>query len=303
MRRAAILCALALIAGLVAYSLIDRRAVPPLPPGAPAGTALPGADGIVVARAAELDDMLTEAGFRVAEVRAGTATVPRLYVAAVPADMHAIARGPEKKRIFIKLMLPLILAANEGILADRARLLALAGAVRDGAQLAPDDASWLGELAAFYRVEEGDLDALFHRVDAIPASLALAQAALESGWGTSRFVREGNAAFGQRAWSEADGMAPAERPPGQGHVVKSFSGLHESVFSYLANLNRHPAYAHLRLLRAALREKGRRPDGWTLAAGLGGYAEESDYVSLIRAVIRQNGLADFDAARLADLAG
>ena len=309
MRRVFILCAVGLLAALIAYGAIDRRA-PDDDPGAaasapgPVATAAPaGESAIEAASAAALDDMLSAAGFRMAEVRAGAAPVPRLYVAAMPRDMAAIAQGPEKKRIFIKLMLPLILAANERILADRARLLALAEAVRAGRQPAGADAVWLDRLAALHYVEKGEVEALIERVDAIPTSLALAQAALESGWGTSRFVHEGNAAFGQRSWNQAEGMVPADRRSGQGHVVKSFPDLRQSVFAYLVNLNRHPAYEHLRRLRAALRGQGRQVDGWTLAEGLDDYAEEPDYVGRVRTLIRQNGLADFDRARLADLSG
>ena len=309
MRRLAIAGAVALVVAVLVYGAIERRPTEPSPPPAPAGPAQApaGENTFEAASVAALDDTLNAAGFSLAKVRAGTQPVPRLYVAAMPRDMAAIAQGPEKKRIFIKLMLPLILAANERILADRARLLGLAETVRAGAQPAADDAAWLSELAARHYVEEDDLEALIEtaieRVDAIPTSLALAQAALESGWGTSRFVHEGNAAFGQRSWNQAEGMTPAERQADQDHVVKSFSNLKQSVFAYLVNLNRHPAYERLRRLRAVLRTQGHLPDGWTLAEGLDGYAEEPDYVARVRALIRQNALADFDRARLTDLAG
>ncbi len=309
MRRLAIPGVVALAVAALIYGAIDRYSAGPNPPPPPPGPARAPAEASVfeAASVAALDDMLNAAGFSLAEVRAGAAPVPRLYVAAMPRDMAAIAQGPEKKRIFIKLMLPLILAANERILADRARLLELAATVRAGGQPAAEDAAWLGELAARHYVEEDDLEALIEaaleRVDAIPTSLALAQAALESGWGTSRFVHEGNAAFGQRSWNQAEGMTPAERQADQDHVVKSFSDLRQSVFAYLVNLNRHPAYERLRRLRAALRAQGRQPDGWTLAEGLAGYAEEPDYVGRVRTLIRQNALADFDRARLAELAG
>lgn len=259
--------------------------------------------GVVIATSASaVDRLLTAAGLVVDDVREGDAPVPRLFVAAMPDDLGEIRRADDRKRIFIKLMLPLVLDANERILADRARLLRLAALAEWGR--APDarQRRWLDGLAALYRVGRGDLDELVRRVDAIPVSLALAQAALESGWGTSRFAHEGNAVFGQRSWNADDGIVPAARPAGETHVVKSFDGLNDSVLAYLVNLNRHPAYETLRELRAGLRARGEPLDGWILAGGLDGYAEEPGYVDFVRAVIRQNGLADFDDARLADLA-
>ena len=151
-------------------------------------------------------------------------------------------------------------------------------------------------------LDDIDFDTLVARVDVIPPSLVLAQAALESGWGTSRFAHEGNAVFGQRSWDEDDGIVPEARRSDETHVVKSFDGLKDSVLAYLVNLNRHGAYRHLRQIRTALHSENLPLDGWTLAAGLDDYAEEPDYIELVRSVIRFNKLTDFDNARLADLA-
>jgi len=259
--------------------------------------------GIIAADDARtVDSMLTAAGLTIDDVREGETLVPRLYVAAMPDDMGEISQTADKKRIFIKLMLPLVLNANERILADRAQLLYLKTMIEMGQEITNEDALWLVDLAALYYVDEGDLDELVRRVDVIPPSLALAQAALESGWGTSRFAHEGNAVFGQRSWDEDDGIVPEDRPADQTHVVRSFDGLRDSVFAYLVNLNRHQAYEHLRELRVGLHNQDLPLDGWTLADGLDDYAEHPGYVDLVRSVIRQNRLTDFDAARLADLA-
>ena len=150
----------------------------------------------------------------------------------------------------------------------------------------------------FY-VEDGDLGELLARVDAIPPSLVLAQAAQESGWGTSRFAHEGNALFGQRTWKEGAGLDP-EGLDDPGFEIQAFNGLKDSVFAYLVNLNRHEAYRHLREMRAQMRADGTDLDGMTLAAGLDEYAEEPDYIGKIRALISANNLTDFDGARLAD---
>ncbi|MBC6440614.1 MAG: glucosaminidase domain-containing protein [Rhodospirillales bacterium] len=263
-------------------------------------TPVPGA--VSETGALAVDAALTQAGLTVDAVREGDSLVPRVYVAAMPRDMAEIGQAADRKRIFIKVMLPLVLDANERILADRARLLHLKDRVDMGRVPSAEEQAWIDELAALYYVDDGDLHELARRVDAIPASLALAQSALESGWGTSRFVHEGNAVFGQRSWNADDGIVPGARPPGETHVVKSFDGLKDSVFAYLVNLNRHPAYEHLRAMRVGLHARGETLDGWTLAGGLDEYAEAPGYVDLIRSVIRQNDLTDFDSARLADLA-
>lgn len=259
--------------------------------------------GLLPASDAEtVDQILSDAGFQVASVRQGDALVPRLFPTAMPQDMAEIDQVAEKKRIFIMVMLPLVLAANENIHSDREELLRLKSAVDQGQELSAQDQAWLNELAELYYVDDIDFDTLVARVDVIPPSLVLAQAALESGWGTSRFAHEGNAVFGQRSWDEDDGIVPEARRSDETHVVKSFDGLKDSVLAYLVNLNRHGAYRHLRQIRTALHSENLPLDGWTLAAGLDDYAEEPDYIELVRSVIRFNKLADFDNARLADLA-
>jgi Bax protein len=249
-----------------------------------------------------VDAILSAAGFQVAAVREGETLVPRLYPTAMPEDMREIDQVAEKKRIFIKVMLPLVLAANEHILADRAELIFLKSSLDMGQAVTAEQQAWLDALAELYYVDQGDFDTLIARVDVIPPSLVLAQAALESGWGTSRFAHEGNAVFGQRTWDQDAGIVPDSRREDETHVVKAFDDLKDSVLGYMVNLNRHPAYRHLRQIRTALHNENLPLDGWTLAAGLDEYAEEPDYIELVRSVIRFNKLSDFDNARLADLA-
>lgn len=250
--------------------------------------------------AATLDALLSAAGLRVAQVRSGASAVPRLYVEAMPIDMSQIDQAAERKRIFIKVMLPLILAANERLIVDRDRIADLSSRVDMGETLDASESLWLSAMFERFYVEDGDLAELLDRVDVIPPSLVLAQAAQESGWGTSRFAHEGNAVFGQRTWEEGAGIDP-EGLINPGFEVLAFNGLKDSVFAYLVNLNRHSAYQHLRDLRTRMRAEGVEPDGTTLAAGLDDYAEEADYVGKIRNLISVNNLTDFDGARLADL--
>ncbi len=251
--------------------------------------------------ATSLDAALSNAGLRIDEIRRRAIPVPRIFVDGLPADMHRIDGASERKHIFLKVMLPLLLEANERILADRRHLERLEAILRTEAWIPLKDAVWLGEMSALYEVEDGDVAELLRRVDVIPVSLALAQSAVESGWGTSRFAREGNAVFGQRSWNSLDGLVPNDRDPDKTHVVKSFKDLKAAVAAYLANLNRHEAYEAFRDLRAELRRRGHPLDSRVLATRLDGYAEEPDYVGHVLMVIRQNKLTDFDDARLAGL--
>jgi Bax protein len=138
-------------------------------------------------------------------------------------------------------------------------------------------------------------------VDVVPVSLALAQAAIESGWGTSRFARQGNAIFGQWTSQDGKGLVPSARPEGKTHKVRSFDRLSESVEAYLLNLNTHRAYRDFRTLRQQSRNSGERPKGEVLATGLEAYSEKGEeYVDLLRDMIRVNRLAAFDDAILSD---
>jgi Bax protein len=249
-----------------------------------------------------LDQVMSANGYTLAAVRRGGGLVPRVFAEAMPPDMDAIATADERKRIFIKVMLPLVLEVNEHLMVDRAHLIYLMTLKSHGLALALADRRWLDGMYTLFEVAPGDDVELLRRVDVIPPSLALAQAAQETGWGTSRFVHEGNALFGERVWDDDGGMVPSGRAEGQTHTVRSFDGLKSSVLAYMVNLNRHPAYDGFRHLRAMQRRMDRPLDPALLAGGLGGYSEEGrDYIAKIRAIIRANGLTDFDNARLTDV--
>lgn len=249
--------------------------------------------------AAFLDSALSTAGLRIDEVRHQNISVPRVMVSRMPSDMHLIDDVAARKRIFLKVMLPLILKVNEEILAERRRLEHLDREIASGARLALSDEAWLDYMTQFYGVESGHIGELLRRVDVVPVALALAQSAIESGWGTSRFARKGNAVFGQKSWNSHAGLVPRNRDPDKTHVVKSFRDLRAAVLAYVCNLNRHFAYTAFRDLRARLRENGQPLDSHALATTLDRYAEEPDYISHVHTVINQNRLTDFDTARLA----
>ncbi len=238
-----------------------------------------------------LASMFHAEGFDLEGVKAGSA-VPRLFSASLPGDIESIPDNGSRKSLFIRAALPLVLLVNETIAAERRRLQDIEARVRSGATPSAKDRAWLADLARRYGGRTDRLDDLVKRVDIVPPSLALAQAAIETGWGTSRPAREDNALFGEMV------SAAGAKIGGSGQV-REFADLFGAVHSYARNLNNHRAYADFRKVRSEIRRAGDRLDGYRLARYLRLYSERREaYVADIRGLIRDNGLARFDKARL-----
>ncbi len=242
---------------------------------------------------------LEQASFNLNAIRSG-AEVPRVFVSELPVDILDVDKVALKKDLFVSVTLPLILKANNKITQERNTLKHLMKLRSDGQSWSGEQIAWLGEIAERYKGSVSNLDDLLNRVDVIPVSLALAQSIEESGWGTSRFARVGNALYGQRVWSEGKGIVPHERAEGEAYEVRAFEGLGKSVASYALNLNRHEAYEGFREGRARLRAAGLEPNGFTLAASLTSYSERGEeYIQTLRMLMRVNDLDQFDNAKLA----
>ncbi len=225
----------------------------------------------------------------------GLPPLPKWAAAELP-DFAAIRDITEKKAAFFSFLYPRIELANSRILIERAYLESLAG--RD--KLTSSQVRWLEAQAERLRVDEEpgspELFArLLKRLDVIPPSLVMAQAANESAWGTSRFATEGNNLFGQWCFSKGCGLVPQSRVEGASHEVARFASPYQSVQAYIQNLNRHQTYQALRDIREKDRNNGEFPDGNALAGGLIGYSERGeDYVKEIRAMIGHNNLGYYD---------
>ena len=271
----------------------DLAYIPPAP--APLTTTQ-----FVDARSAEdLLSFFNDADYDLLAVREGLSTVPRLYTAVLPKDLRKVKVSDGRKEAFIGAMLPLVLMANEEILQLRRRIETLADKV-DGAELlTAEEINWLTEVATLYETDPWDFEELLLRVDAVPVSLTLAQAIEESGWGTSRYARDGNALFGQRTWSGGPSMVARKDGKALEHRAAAFPDLMQSVRSYMHNLNTHPAYKKFRAERERQRDAGQLLDGGTLAGFLGRYAENEVYAQNLRRLIRHNDLDAYEAARLA----
>lgn len=253
--------------------------------------------------AASLSEDIDEMGYDLDRIGSGAAAVPRLFLATLPADLEALGGDQGRKAVFFKVVLPLVLYANEEILADRERLWRIRYRLRQGLQPDPLDRLWLIIKAEQYRVDPADVDELARRMDIVPASVALAEAAIASGWGTSALARQGNALFGRRVrmTNESESVNAGALVVGKTHEAWNYETLLDSVRAYVRHLNVDPAYAPFRLSRAAMRSAGVPVDGVELAAALRLSPDGNDdghRVDAIRAIIEANGLRRLDDARL-----
>ena len=236
--------------------------------------------------------------YRLNRVRTGAASVPNRFLAALPGDLASDPQTLRRKDVFIKLMLPLVLLSNEVTLADRAHMLQLISRLDKGLEVTTTNQLWLNRLAARFETAPDDFPTLRYRIDAVPPSLAIAQAALETGWGTSRFSHQGNALFGEWTFGESRGIVPASRTADQDHKIRAFDSLLHSVLAYMDNLNSHPAYRDFRAHRARKRALGQPVSGRELTPFLTAYGGDTAYVDKVRTVINANRLRHFDDAQL-----
>ena len=223
-------------------------------------------------------------------------TVKPIYFTQFPKDLDEIQSVKLKKETFIKIVLPLIVAENEKILDDRLRLKKITSK-----RITTDsEKQWLRQKFLEYKVKKSNLEELKIRMDIIPASIALAQAAKESGWGTSRFALEGNAIFGQWTWN-GQGIEPLLKDKSKNHKILRFPILRASVKAYQNNLNTHKSYVKFREKRKDFRKKNKKINGLELTKTLSNYAQTgSEYTKILSKIIVQNRLMDFEPVRLAN---
>ena len=220
--------------------------------------------------------------------------VKPIYFTQFPRDLDNLKSVQLKKETFLKIVLPLVVAENEKILDDREKLKNLI----DKKFTTDAEKQWLRQKLLEYKVKKSDLKELMIKMDMIPVSIALAQAAKESGWGTSRFALEGNAIFGQWTW-DGQGIAPLKRDGDKNHKILKFPILRASVKAYKNNLNTHKSYSKFRDKRQQLRNKNKNITGLALTDTLKNYAQTgSEYTRILNQIITQNRLSDFELVKL-----
>jgi Bax protein len=238
-----------------------------------------------------------------------TAITPSVSDDETMPDFSAIADIEAKKQAFFDYLQPVVDAQNERVNRQRVKLLKIITKVDEGAPLNTEDQIFLRALSRTYEVSAADLysattlKSLLRRVDVIPTSLVLAQAANESAWGTSRFAREGYNFFGQWCYSEGCGLVPERRRAAAYHEVQSFRSVEAAVDAYFMNLNTFDSYQKLRNIREKLRDRSAPIDGISLVEGLGEYSERGQaYIRELREMIHQNDLLLRDELAEAELA-
>ena len=243
--------------------------------------------------ASTIKQLYEDTNYKLDDIRKNKLVKP-IALTLLPKEIKMIENTKKRKELFIQIVLPLILQENNNIKLDRLRLFAIINKSNNTSA----EKKWLDKKYKQYGVPSKDLLTLKIRMDEIPVSLAIAQAAKETGWGTSRFAQEGNALFGQWTWS-GEGLKPKEAERNEGHKVMKFNILQASVRAYQRNINTHSTYKEFRLARAQLRDLGKPLDSVVLSEYLDEYAETGNqYVEVLKKIIKQNNLKDFDDAKL-----
>ena len=243
--------------------------------------------------ASVLYQLFEDTNYNLRDVRLNKIAKP-VEIGKLPYELKEIQNVKKRKELFIQIVLPLILEENNKILLDRKKLFAILNKNNNS----NSDNEWLNKKFKQYGVSKKDIPTLKRRMDIIPVSMAIAQAAKETGWGTSRFALEGNALFGQ--WTYTDkGIKPAAAEAGTTHKVMMFNVLKSSVRAYARNLNTHNSYKKMRYARAIQRDNEGNLNSLELVNYLDNYAETGKkYTETLKKIIEQNSLTDFDDVKI-----
>ena len=243
--------------------------------------------------ASTIDQLFKDTDYNLKDVRKNKLVKP-VSLSLLPKEIKMIENVQKRKDLFIQIILPLVIKENNNIRLDRKKLFSILNKSKN----TRIEKVWLLKKFKQYGVVNKDLSTLKVRMDEVPISMAIAQAAKETGWGTSRFALEGNALFGQWTWS-GEGIKPAGADDDSTHKVMKFKVLQASVKAYQRNLNTHNSYKEFRSARAELRDRGKKLDSIILSQYLDRYAETGKkYVKILQLIIKQNQLTDFDDAKL-----
>ena len=243
--------------------------------------------------ASTIEQLFKDTKYNLKDVRKSKLVKP-INLELLPNEMKMIENTKRRKNLFIQIILPLILEENNRIKLDRKKLFSILNRSNNSNL----EKKWLDKKFKQYGVVNKDVSTLKVRMDIVPVSLAIAQAAKETGWGTSRFALEGNALFGQWTWS-GEGIKPAGADDNTTHKVMRFKILKSSVRAYQRNLNTHPSYKQFRMARAELRDNKKNLNSLILANYLDKYAETGkEYIEILKKIINQNNLTDFDDVKL-----
>ena len=256
----------------------------------------------------KMQQIFFDAKYDLSKIRKGEANVPRIFIPNLPSDFNMIESPKEKKEMFIKFLLPLLLLKNEETMEQRQRLIRIQKKVKEKKSLSDMEERFLSALKKEYKTEVkntagllGEIDDILVKLDEVSISMAIGQAIQETGWGESRFLIKGNALFAEWTWG-GEGMLPRARKDGLIHRIKTFPTLYHSVESYANNLNKTRYYAGFRQMRAKLRTEDKELDGAYLMSSMMRYSTEgSKYILDVKHIIHDNHLNDFNNVKLAPM--
>ena len=244
---------------------------------------------------AALEAVFSSIGYTLPSVKSGAKLVPNLYIRELPPDFSQITDIERRKALFIKAILPLALTVNDRLEKYRDTLIELNQPDRT---LTVEEQQWVKAIAKLHKSPDQVPSKLLSRIGPLPVDLIIAQAAVESGWGTSRFATEGNALFGQWTWKKGAGIIPLEREDGETYAVRSYPSLIESVWDYAYNLNTSNSYQKFREARAQSIREGLPLDAISLMQNLKNYSQKGDaYIATLREVIKQNNLTTLNQTK------
>ena len=248
---------------------------------------------VVRLNASTIKQLFEDENYNLNEIRKNKLVKP-INIDLLPNEIKSIENSKKRKEFFIQIILPLILDENKKIKLERRTLFSILNKNSNSEA----ERNWLKSKFKQYGVVNRDLTTLKIRMDIIPVSLATAQAAKETGWGTSRFAQEGNALFGQWTFS-GEGIKPARSDGNDTHKVMKFKILKASVRAYHRNLNTHKSYREFRKVRAIQRDVYGQLNSLELVNYLDKYAATgNEYIKILKKIISQNKLTDFDDAKI-----
>ncbi|MBR1544832.1 MAG: glucosaminidase domain-containing protein [Alphaproteobacteria bacterium] len=246
----------------------------------------------------KMQQLFLDSGYDLEKIRNKEIDVPRIFIKSLPDDFNMIESPKEKKDLFIKFLLPLILKKNDELKAGREKLLKIKEKLTKNQKLSNTESEFFNYVKQEYKTETGNIDDILAKLDEISVSMALGQAIQETGWGESRFLIKGNSIFAEWTWG-GEGMLPRARKSGLIHRIKTFPTLYDSVDSYANNLNKTRYYAGFRKMRAKLREQGKPLFGRWLMSSMIHYSTEKDkYILDVKRIVRDNNLDDFNEVKL-----
>lgn len=219
-----------------------------------------------------------------------------IFATGFPSSYYKIKNTNLQKRTFFEILYPKVIKANKKILEERVFIEHYFDDIEAVTDTTTKKHQKLANLARKYKIKDiYNKEEYLNKIDIVPVSMALAQAAIESGWGKSRFTKEANNIFGHWTYGEK-GLVPKHRPAGQKHKIKIYESLQASIEGYMRNLNRTEAYKEFRHLRAKYRAMGVHPKGLQLSQTMHKYSGIGhEYLRILRIVINKNKLAQYDS--------